>query len=89
MENFDKWLTESRLVESATSAQTVTRLKNNLTKSGHELNKHINRGEHGIHVIYHSTKGGDRYRSTVKGDTITTRPARAMEATHFAAKPGA
>lgn len=88
MKEFNDWILESQLVnESFTSGQTVLKLKAALAARGHDVAKHIDRGEHGQHVIYHHDAAkGDRYKTIVKGDTTTSRPARPNEATHFAPK---
>lgn len=80
---------EQFLLEGCTTAQTVQKMKASFKQRGHEVNKHKDGGENGVHVLYHSTSTGDRYKSVVKGDTVTTRPARAGEAVHFTKKPSA
>lgn len=83
MENYQAWISHKRLDESATSAQTILKLNASLKERGHTVNKQIGSGEHAIHTVFHSLPSGERYKTMVKGDVTTSRPARPSEAVHF------
>lgn len=83
MESFTDWKAVQTLEESRTSKQHADRVSRSITSSGGIIAKHKDGGEHGEHKFHHVSADGDRWVTTVKGETTTTRPATRAEAVHF------
>ena len=83
MESFADWKAAIQLDESRTTKQHADRVAAKITAAGGVVNKHKDGGEHGEHKFHHTSPDGDRWVTTVKGETTTTRPATRGEAVHF------
>lgn len=85
MDSFTDWKATQQLDEARTSKQHADRVSKSIAAGGGTITKYKEGGEHGEHKFHHVAADGDRWVTTVKGETTTTRPATRAEAIHFTA----